>query len=50
MAPHSLSGNLGSVARVLNIPSDLRIPKGSGPGVSKPAAARPSGLALGSAK
>jgi len=46
-APSFFSGNLGSVARVSNIPSGLSIPKGSGPGVSKPAAARPSGLCPG---
>ena len=36
-----------SAVRVSNVPSGLRLSKGSGSGVSKPAAARPSGLRPG---
>lgn len=47
--PLSSVGNLDSV-RVSNVPSGLRLPKGSGSGVSRPAAARPSGLRPGPRK
>lgn len=40
-------GVLDSAVRVSNVPSELRLSKGSSSGVSKPAAARPSGLCPG---
>ena len=45
--PPSSVGNLDSAVRVSNVPSGLRVPKGSSSGASKPAAARPSGLRPG---
>lgn len=46
-APLSSVGVLDSAVRVSNVPSGLRLSKGSSSGVSKPAAARPSGLRPG---
>ena len=46
-APLSSVGVSDSAVRVSNVPSGLRLSKGSGSGVSKPAAARPSGLRPG---
>ena len=45
--PLSSVGVLDSAVRVSNVPSGLRLSKGSSSGVSKPAAARPSGLRPG---
>ena len=45
--PLSSVGVSDSAVRVSNVPSGLRLSKGSGSGVSKPAAARPSGLRPG---
>ena len=44
VVPLSSVGCLDSAVRVSNVPSGLRLPKGPSSGVSKPAAARPSGL------
>ena len=46
-APLSSVGVSDSAVRVSNVPSGLRLSKGSSSGVSKPAAARPSGLRPG---
>ena len=46
-APLSSVGVSDSAVRVSNVPSGLRLSKGSGSGVSKPAAAHPSGLRPG---
>ena len=46
-APLSSVGVLDSAVRVSNVPWGLRLSKGSSSGVSKPAAARPSGLRPG---
>ena len=46
-APLSSVGVLDSAVRVSNVPSGLRLSKGSSSGVSKPVAARPSGLRPG---
>ena len=45
--PLSSVGVSDSAVRVSNVPSGVRLSKGSGSGVSKPAAARPSGLRPG---
>ena len=46
-APPSSVGVVDSAVRVSNVPSGLRLSKGSSSGVSKPVAARPSGLRPG---
>ena len=46
-APLSSVGVVDSAVRVSNVPSGLRLSKGSSSGVSKPVAARPSGLRPG---